>query len=378
LANLDALSGKFIEAKIALEEASQLLEIYGDTAQQAHVLDTLGFLYEEQGLYAQALNYYKKGLDIRTTEGAGINQAQSISNVAYMHFLIGDYSLADIYWQQAKALFNDNNEKLHLQRTLQNIAQLSMAKGDHIKAVRYLADVSQQLDASQKQELMINKLLYSFLNFANGDLKNALESLSHAELIAQQTDDSRALTEAYLWHGEICLRTADLRCLNTQIDLVKSSIAGSMVEQQALLSWLMFSYDVETSKLLSSESIEFAEKIKTANIPVLTRMKILLDIQERLDLPLDSPVMQLLEKIVKPVYYQQYMNLLFLQSSQGAAQKTLRDQLVAHPKYWRNHIYYQALSDEKSQLKQQALLKDWMLQLSEQQAKSYGELYLGR
>ncbi|MFT6343959.1 MAG: serine/threonine protein kinase [Paraglaciecola sp.] len=378
LANLDALSGKFIEAQIALEEASQLLEIFGDTTQQAHVLDTLGFLYEEQGLYAQALNYYKKGLDIRTTESAGINQAQSISNVAYMHFLIGDYSLAGIYWQQAKALFNKNNEKLHLQRTLQNIAQLSMAKGEHIKAMRYLADVSQQLDASQKQELMINKLLYSFLNFANGDLTSAIENLSHAKLIAQQTDDSRALTEVYLWHGEICLKTADLRCLKTQIDLVKNSIAGSMVEQQALLNWLIFSYDVEKSELLSSSSIEFMEQIKTANIPVLTRMKILLDMQERVNLPLDSPIMQLLEQIVKPVYYQPYMNLLFLKSSQDAARKLLHEQLIAHPKYWRNHIYYQAFEDEESQLKQKALLQDWMLQLTEQQAKSYRELYLER
>ncbi|GAC35813.1 hypothetical protein GPSY_0171 [Paraglaciecola psychrophila 170] len=336
------------------------------------------FYYEEQGLYSQALSYYKKGLDIRTTNGGDINQAQSISNVAYMHFLIGDYSLADIYWQQAKALFNTSNEKLHLQRTLQNIAQLSMAKGDHLTATRYLADVSYQLDASNKQELMINKLLYSFLNFADGALTHSLENLLNAELIAQQTDDSRALTEVYLWHGEICLRTADLRCLSTQIDLVKSTIAGSMVEQQALLNWLIFSYDVETSEILSSESVKFVENIKTANIPATTKMKILLDIQERLSLPINSPIMQLLEQIVKPVYYQAYMNLLFLKSSQDTALTALREQLIAHPKYWRNHIYYQAFDDEKAQLKQLELLQDWMLQLTEQQAKSYRELYLAR
>jgi hypothetical protein len=220
--------------------------------------------------------------------------------------------------------------------------------------------------------------LYSFLNFADGALTNSLENLSNAELIAQQTDDSRALTEVYLWHGEICLRTADLQCLSTQIDLVKNTIAGSMVEQQALLNWLIFSYDVETSETLSSESVKFVENIKTANIPATTKMKILLDIQERLSLPLNSPIMQLLEQIVKPVYYQAYMNLLFLKSSQDAALTALREQLIAHPKYWRNHIYYQAFDDEKAQLKQRELLQDWLLQLTEQQAKSYRELYLAR
>jgi serine/threonine protein kinase len=376
LANLDALNGQFSQAKEALEEALQLLEVLGDTAQQAHVFDTLGFLHEEQGLYAQALRYYKRGLDIRTTNGRSIEQAQSMSNVAYMHFLIGDYSLADIYWQQAKALFSKHNEQLHLQRTLQNLAQLSLAKGDRITATGYLTEVSQQLDANQKQELMINKLLYSFLNFADGALTSALENLASAEDIARQTNDSRALTEVHLWHGEICLKTANLSCLITQIDLAKSTIAATMIEQQALLNWLVFSYDVETSELVSSEPIEFIEKIKTANIPVITEMNILLDIQERLGLPLNSPSMQRLEQIVKPIYYQQYMNLLFLKSSQDDARQSLREQLVLHPKYWRNHLYYQVFDDQNAQLKQQTLLQNWIKQLTEEQAKLYQELYL--
>jgi hypothetical protein len=71
------------------------------------------------------------------------------------------------------------------------------------------------------------------------------------------------------------------------------------------------------------------------------------------------------------------MNLLFLKSSQDAARKSLRKQLIIHPEYWRNHIYYKAFEDEESQLKQQDLLQSWILQLTEQQAKSYRELYLG-
>lgn len=378
LANVVAINGDFAKAKNALEEAVILLRDVGDVSQQAHILDTLGFLHEEQGLYFKALGYYKKGLDIRVSNNGSVEQAQSMSNVAFMHFLIGDFSLADIYWQQAKALFIKNNDQLHLQRTILNLAQLSLAKGDQLTATRYLLDVSAQLDPSQQQEMMINKLLLSYLNFSKGSLSTALDILTQAKQIAQQTDDNRALTELYLWHGEICLRTADWPCLTEQIGLAKGTISNTMIEQNALLNWLEFSRNTDTAGLLPSEPLEFLHTIKNANIPVLTEIKILLDIQERLKLPLSSQSMQRLEQIVKPIYYQQYMNLLYLKSSQQDAKEALLEQLISHPKYWRNHLYYRVFNDDKSQLKQQKLQLDWMNKLTEDQAEAYRERYLER
>jgi serine/threonine protein kinase len=376
LATVDTLKGQYIEAKSALEEALALLEVEGDTTRQAHVIDTLGILHEEQGLYEQALGYYKRGLDIRSVSGNGREKAQSMSNVAYMHFLIGDFSLADIYWQQAKTLFENNNEQNHLNRTLQNLAQLSLAKGDHLKAARYLTQVSQQLDDSQKQEQMINKLLYSFLNFADGALSNAIKNLNQAQQLAEQTEDNRALTEIYLWHGEVCLQIADIPCLQNQIALAEQSVADPMIEQQVLLHWLQLSADLMSSDLIAVEPLAFVQKIQQANIPVLTEMKILLDIQERWSLPLSSQSMQRLTQIVKPIYYQQYIHLLYLQSSQEDARTALYRQLLSHPKYWRNHIYYQVFDDPKSQEKQQQLTTQWLEQLNEEQVKLYKEHYL--
>ncbi|MFT4938878.1 MAG: serine/threonine protein kinase/Tfp pilus assembly protein PilF [Paraglaciecola sp.] len=378
LANVVAINGQFEKATSALEEAASLLSNAGNISQQAHILDTLGFLHEEQGFYYKALAYYKQGLDIRASKNGSVEQAQSMSNVAFMHFLIGDFSLADIYWQQAKSLFSKNNEQLHLQKTLQNLAQLSLAKGDHRSATRYLVQVSAQLDASQQQELMINKLLYSYLNFAKGSLSPALNLLTQAKQIALQTDDNRALTELYLWHAEICLRTADWRCLAEQVENAKGTISSTMIEQNKLLSWLVFSQNAATSGFLSTEPVDFLREIESANLPVLTEMKILLDIQERLNLPLSSQSMKRLEEIVKPIFYQQYMNFLYLQSAQQPAQSALREQLISHPQYWRNHLYYRIFSDDKTQQQQQKLQQEWMNKLSEEQADAYRELYLER
>lgn len=378
LANVVAINGQFTKAKNALEEAASLLRTTENSSKLAFILDTLGFLHEEQGLYRQALDYYKQGLDISVSENGSIEQGQSMSNVAFMHFLIGDFSLADIYWQQAKALFSKNNVQVHLQRTLQNLAQLNLAKGNHRAATRYLLDVSTQLKPSQQQELMINKLLLSYLNFANGSLSTSIQLLSEAKQIALKTEDNRALTELYLWHAEICLRTVDRQCLAEQIDLAKGTISVTMIEQNALLNWLVISQKSNTSGFLSTEPTDFLRSIENAHIPVLTEMKILLDIQERLNLPLTSKSMQRLEEIVKPIFYQQYINLLYLQSSQEAAQAELREQLIAHPRHWRNHLYYRVFSDEKMQLQQRVLQHEWLNKLAENQVDAYREQYLER
>jgi hypothetical protein len=70
------------------------------------------------------------------------------------------------------------------------------------------------------------------------------------------------------------------------------------------------------------------------------------------------------------------MNFLYLQSAQQPAQKALREQLVSHPEYWRNHLYYRIFTDHKAQQLQQKLQQEWMNKLSEDQAAAYRELYL--
>ncbi|MEC7469857.1 MAG: serine/threonine-protein kinase, partial [Pseudomonadota bacterium] len=138
LANVAAINGHFERAETALQEASMLLSQLGNIAKQAHILDTLGFLYEEKGRYQQALKYYKQGLDLRTQLDDTAKQAESMSNVAYMHFLLGDYSLADIYWNQALNQFERINDQVHLMRTHQNLALMSMVKGDRRAAAKHL------------------------------------------------------------------------------------------------------------------------------------------------------------------------------------------------------------------------------------------------
>lgn len=374
-ANVTAIIGQFTEARSALEEASMLLEKIGDKAEQAHIQNTLGFLHEEQGLYFDALTYYKVGLDIRVAlKSSSIEQAESMSNVAYMYFLIGDFSLADIYWQQARILFEKSNDSLHLLRTLQNLAQLSLVKGDDLVATRYLNTVSHQMDASHQQELMINNLLYSYYHFANGKLSAAIEQIIAAKKVAEQTNDGRAITELYLWHGEICLLIADAPCVAEQTAKARVSMPNNMNEQKMVLAWLELSLNSLKSEIDQTVPDDLLYQLKQANIPVLTELKILLDLQERLRLPLDGDIMIRINKLIKPIYYQQYMNYLYIWAIKGEKLNSLKQQLVAHPNFWRNHLFYKLLPNEAE--KQTQLQQEWLSQLTEKQRIFYQAHYI--
>ena len=376
LANVAAINGNFERAETALQEASMLLSQLGNIAKQAHILDTLGFLYEEKGRYQQALKYYKQGLDLRTQLDDTAKQAESMSNVAYMHFLLGDYSLADIYWNQALNQFERINDQVHLMRTHQNLALMSMVKGDRRAAAKHLIKVDTNISPSQTQEQMINQLFYSYLNFAQGKLTEATRNVNEAHKLAETSNDSRALIEVYLWHGEMCLRIADWQCLANQLSVVEPLVSDDMLEYATVFGWLSNALALEVGQVDSSELQPFIDNLPLGQIPLTVELKVLLDLQERLQLSPTSQLMTRANELVKPIYYQSYMQWLYLISEQDSeALRKLKAQLQGHPEHWRNHLYLTRFTDEYSQQQQQLALQNWLSQLSEIQAKQYEAHY---
>ncbi|MFS1701807.1 protein kinase domain-containing protein [Alteromonas sp. AMM-1] len=376
LANVAAINGHFDKAEEALHEASELLSKLGNLTQQAHIIDTLGFMYEEKGRYQKALEYYKQGLDLRTQSDDTAKQAESMSNVAYMHFLLGDYSLADIYWNQALNQFERINDQAHLMRTHQNLALMSMVKGDRRAAAKHLIKVDTLLSVNQTQEQMINQLFYSYLNFAQGKLKEATRNVDEARKLAEKSNDSRALLEVYLWHGEMCLRITDWACLSDQLALAAPFITDDMLEYSTLFGWLNNAYALEVNQLNSNLIQPFIDNLPYGQIPLTVELKVLLDLQERLKLPSNSELMLRANQLVKPIYYQSYMQWLYLNSEQDTeALRKLKIQLQGHPEHWRNHLYLTRFTDEYSRQQQNMALQQWRSQLSAEQAKQYEAHY---
>ncbi|MDY6976266.1 MAG: protein kinase [Pseudomonadota bacterium] len=370
-----SLTGDYTTAEASLEEAVKLLHDLGDLAQEAHVNDTLGFMFEERGQFARALDYYKRGLDIRVQTDDKVLQPQSMSNVAYMHFLIGDISLAEIYWQQAKILFERNGDESHLLRTQQNLAQLSLVKGDKNTASRQLTTVDKNLGTQHNQEKMINYLLFSYLNFANGNLKEATQHAAKAKRLAQESEDSRAKTEVLLWEGEICLLTANWSCLEKRLVSVLPTISEERHEQFAVYQWLTLGLKHHQGNLNDESDNIYKTLLNNDNVPAITETKILLDMQQRLSLGASSTVMEKLNSLIKPTYYQQYLQWLYIKASLGdeASVEKLKQKLALYPSYWRNHLYYRAIPGKEDTV--DLLTPQWLSQLPEKQASDYRDAY---
>lgn len=376
LANVASINGHFDLAEASLQEASGLLNQLGDLPGQAHVYDTLGFMYEERSRYQAALGYYKRALDIRTQLGETDTQAESMSNVAYMNFLLGDYSLADIYWNQAVNQFSRINDQVHLMRTYQNLALMSLVKGDKHTAARYLIKVDSNITPEQTQETMINQLFYSYLNFSQGDLRQAFSNIKNASAIATASADSRAQIEVSLWHGEMCLRITDWACVAEQIALTEPLVSADMQEYATVLGWLSNVYAVEVADINPDEIAGFLEQLPTINLPVTVELKILLDLYERLNVSSDSVVAERIANLIKPTFYQSYMHWLYLRAPQDEdARRKLQAQLKGHPEHWRNHLYLTRFTDELSQQLQQQQLQLWLSALPEKTARQYKERY---
>jgi len=376
MAIVASIRGQFRLAENSLQEALTLVESQHNAPEQAHILDTLGFLYEEQGLYTQALVYYQQGLDLRLNVADTSLQAESMSNVAYMHFLTGDIALAQIYWQQALTLFTQNNDMSHQLRTRQHLVQLGLIKGDIGSVSRQLRELTNIITSPFEQEQLYQHLLLSYYHFANGKVTQALRHAEGAQSLAKKTNDPKAWVESNLWMAEVCLKTAAWQCAENRLNSIAADMGNGSYEQRAVYRWLKLALAYHQGERIHEQHTEYLSLIAIEHLPRITELKILLDMQERFNLPADSYAIQRATVLNDAAFYETHLQWLYLQArhANAYAKPQLKQVLARYPEYWRNHIYYAVIPDSKP-------LKDtlqaiWLATLPELQSNNYTEAYI--
>jgi serine/threonine protein kinase/Tfp pilus assembly protein PilF len=377
IANILAIQGNYEGALDALSQAFELAKDQPDLALKAHILDTLGLFHEEQGLFSEALDFYKRGLDINTDIDDS-SKAKSMNNVAFMHFLLGDFALAEIYWERASALFTAFNDQGHLIRTQQNLVQLALLKGDTNQISTLMDVISKNLEANQKQELMILLDLRSKWFFSRGLLPDALDQVSAAKEIASNTKDNRAIIELSLWHAEMCMKTLDIECLSSNLGLIKKLGNTESIEQAIVYRWLQFGLLNEQTRPAQQQIDVFIDALHNAKVSEYVKLKILVDMTERFSLSSKAQILNVASVADLSLYYQEYMNFLFLYPHTDANMDKLAQMLVKYPEYWRNHLFLTSFSDSRSQDKQRKSELEWLSNLPEEQLVRYVDRYLNK
>ncbi|MEA5463420.1 CHAT domain-containing protein [Leptothoe sp. PORK10 BA2] len=105
ISGIQVYLGNYLKAKLALEQALLLLEdLPADGDYRVSVLNNLGWLYERQYRYDEALDFYHAAQTARGELGRGISLSRLLSNIAYVHTQKNELDIALDTYHEALAL----------------------------------------------------------------------------------------------------------------------------------------------------------------------------------------------------------------------------------------------------------------------------------
>ncbi|GAB3286990.1 protein kinase domain-containing protein [Pseudidiomarina andamanensis] len=366
LATVLAITGQIDKADEALREATRLADAINDDLAVAHIENERGLLFEEQGDYYSALRHYKRALDIRLREGDDYVQSQSINNVAFINFLIGDFSLAEVYWRQALQIVESLDEQATLHSIQLNLVQLLIAQGQFNQAEQLLAELLRSNDKSAEANLS-TQLQISRLNFLQGRMAVADEAGKQADQIAQSINDPRGAIESLLWRAEMAVLLHQTQLFEQHATSLKAFQNEFNREQRLIFDWLLLLGQKENSQ---AELTAFAERVINQQPSRLVEIKLLSELVFRGKFPESATVWKRLEQISNERVFASYLPYLAARGFDNSKQ-LLQAALQQHASFWRNYELYSYLNDVAFDEQQRAAFERLIENMNEEQQQAY-------
>ncbi len=136
--------------------------------------------------------------------------AESLNNVGYCSYQMGDFDNASVYWQQALAQFEKlDNQRVALEVS-QNMALLDIALG-HFVAARERLEKSLRTaeDHQLPEEAAVAYLSLADLSLLEGRFADAVASSDRAQQVFVRRADERGQNEARIQQARIALAMGD-------------------------------------------------------------------------------------------------------------------------------------------------------------------------
>ncbi|EGN75567.1 protein kinase family protein [Idiomarina sp. A28L] len=378
LANAYALQLRYNEAEAALAEASLLFEANNDRLGLAQVENEWGILLEEQGRYREALTHYSNALDLRIATGYSRQQAESINNVAYIYYVMAEYSQAEIFWNQAATLFSRIGDESGLARTELNLANLALTRGEYNKATQILSDVLEKSQGRRPEEELVTQFYLSHRNFSLGAWETATYNNQEALRISELTNNVRGIVEVRIWGAEMCLYFADSQCMDEHLEGLTPYIEQLNQEQLALRDWIITAKAILEGEVSTSGITAFWARFRKQLLPVKTELRVLLSVLELSPTARDSWQWQRVRELSTASMYKEYLRAHYLQALQfndENAREQLRRTLQSYPEHWRNHLYYEIFDDLGSKRRAEQLQEALYQHLTQPQIEVYQATY---
>ena len=199
LAIVQAIRGQREQAEASLEQARGLLESLGDRASIADLHNDRGVVAEERGDFRAALAAYRAALALRQHLKTPTLLAQSLNNVAFCYFQLGETDNAAVYWQQALASYQQIDDREGALHVIQSMGLLELSRGHYAEAGQRLdASLQQAQDLQLPEEIDVAQVYRGELALAEGRSADALAAATAAAAGFERRADQRGLSEARL------------------------------------------------------------------------------------------------------------------------------------------------------------------------------------
>jgi len=177
----------------------------------AKALNSIGFVYNDQGDIPKALEYYHKSLKIDEEIGNKNGIANSLNNIGFVYKNQGDIPNALEFYHKSLKLYEEIGDKIGLAASLSNIGIVYYFQGDTYKAVEFLHK------SLKIEEEIGNKsgIAYSFNNIGavynnDGDIPKALEYYHKSLKIDEETGDKNAIAISLYNIGSLYVDQGDI------------------------------------------------------------------------------------------------------------------------------------------------------------------------
>jgi tetratricopeptide (TPR) repeat protein len=272
-----AFLGRHDAAAAELAAARTLLEPLGDAQALADLVNDVGVLAEERGDYRNALDAYREALGFRQTQGDQRLIGESLINVGFAYFQVGEFDNAVVYWQHAEQVYAAIDDASGAVRAEQSLALAMIAKGDLVNARTALeANLHRAEEMQMAEERAVALLTIADLDRLEGRYTDATAQLQQARALFVALDDQRGRIEADLIAIQTSLDIGDASSASAVIAALGATDIGSREHQamlwqrRAALASLEGQFDI--ARQHAAEALKVADASRSLGHALLARI----------------------------------------------------------------------------------------------------------
>jgi eukaryotic-like serine/threonine-protein kinase len=175
----------------------------------------------------------------REALGDALGAAESLNNIGFSHYQLGDYDSAQVFWRQAEEAFTRLDDQNGIVRTQQNLGLLETARGNWKRARQLL---QRSLATAQRQQLAeeeaVSRRNLAELDLLQGHYSDALAHLARAEALFTERDDHRGRIDAMLLRARLQLDVGDAGAAREALAAAGEALAQASSEQRVIAALL--------------------------------------------------------------------------------------------------------------------------------------------